>query len=177
MPVTIYRGGETNFLTMEALRAVLQHEQPPALAEALRDMERARMTAEDWRGAMESPYGNNSDTRDPNYRRLSWREFGQERDEMCDQLVAINNEAREVTHDAVETLAEARREIAVALAVPGSNCEEIRRAGTAALGAAYNAMIDVESILIGESSSDEEEEEEEEEVEGVDIHAAGPDHV
>ncbi len=177
MPVTIYRGGETNFLTMEALRAVLQHEQPAALAEVLRDMERARMTAEDWRGAMESPYGNNVHTRDPNYRMLSWREFGQERDEMCERLVNVNAEAREATHDAVETLAEARRDIRVALAVPGSNCEEIRRAGATALGAAYNAMIDAESILIGDPSSDEEEEEEEEEVEGVDIHAAGPDHV
>ncbi len=173
MPVTIYRGGETNFLTMEALRAVLQHEQPPALAEALRDMERARMTAEDWRGAMESPYGNRSDTRDPNYRRLSWREFGQERNETCDFLATVNGEAR-------EALVEARREIAVALDDPGSDCGEIRRARTAALIAAYNAMIDAERTLLDEPSSDEEEPEPEEDTddfEGVDIREDGPDHV
>ncbi len=165
MPVTIFRGGETNFLNMEALRVVLQEEQPAALSEALRDMERARMMAEDWRGAMESPYGNNSDTRDPNYRRLSWREFGQERNEMCDQLATVNAEAG-------EALVEARREIRVALDDPGSDCWEIRRARTAALIAAYNAIFDTERILLDESSSDEEEPEPEEDTddfEGVDI--------
>ncbi len=122
--------------------------------------------AVDYRGAMESPYGNNVHTRDPNSRRLSWREFGQMRNEVCDHLATFNAEAR-------EALVEARREIRVALADPGSNCGEIRRARTAALSAAYNAMIDAERILNGVPSIDEEEEE----VEGVDIHEAGPDHV
>ena len=153
MPVTIFRGGETDaFLTTEALRVVLQEEQPAALSEVLRDMERARMMAEDWRGAMESPYGNHSDTRDPNYRRLSWREVGQERNEACDRLATVNVEA-------TETLAEARGEIRVALDDPGSD----RRA---ALIAAYNAMVDTERTLLNDdeptSLGDEEEDEFEE---------------
>ena len=171
MPVTIFRGGETNFLNMEALRVVLQEEQPAALSEALRDMERARMMAEDWRGAMESPYGNNSDTRDPNYRRLSWREFGQERNEACEFLATVNTAA-------MEALVEARREIRVALDDPGSDCGEIRRARTAALIEAYNAIIDAERILLGESSEEEPEPEEDtDDFEGVDIREDGPDHV
>ena len=40
------------FATVEALRIVLREEQPPAMAEVLRDMERARMTAEDYRGSI-----------------------------------------------------------------------------------------------------------------------------
>ena len=171
MPVTIFRGGETNFLNMEALRVVLQEEQPAALSEALREMERARMMAEDWRGAMESPYGNNPDTRDPNYRRLSWREIGQMRNATCEFLATVNTAAMEV-------LVEARREIRVALDDPGSDCGEIRRARTAALSAAYNAMIDAERTLNGESSEEEPEPEEDtDDFEGVDIREDGPDHV
>ena len=165
MPVTIFRGGETNFLNMEALRVVLQEEQPAALSEALRDMERARMMAEDWRGAMEYPYGNN--------RGRSWREICQMRNGTCDFLITVNAEAR-------EALVEARREIDVALDDPGSDCGEIRRARTAALIAAYNAIFDTERILNGDSSSDEEEPEPEEDTddfEGVDIREDGPDHV
>ena len=164
MPVTIFRGGETDaFLTMEALRVVLQEEQPAALSEALRDMERARMMAEDWRGAMESPYGNNPDTRDPNYRRLSWREFGQMRNEVCDQLATVIAEAREVNAEAREALVEARGEIRVALDDPGSD----RRARTVALTVAYNAMVDAERTLSDDESaslSDEEDADDEEDV-------------
>ncbi len=163
MPVTIFRGGETNFLNMEALRVVLQEEQPAALSEALREMERARMMAEDWRGAMESPYGNRVDTRDPNHRMLSWREIGQERNETCDYLATVNAEAR-------EALVEARGEIRVALDDPGSD----RRA---ALTTAYNAMREAERTLLSDdesmSLSDEEDTDELEEAtddfEGVDI--------
>ena len=163
MPVTIFRGGETDaFLTTEALRVVLQEEQPAALSEVLREMERARMMAEDWRGAMESPYGNRVDTRDPNHRMLSWREIGQERNETCDYLATVNAEAR-------EALVEARGEIRVALDDPGSD----RRA---ALTAAYNAMREAETTLNDDeptSSSDEEDtdelEEDTDDFEGVDI--------
>ena len=71
------------FATVEALRIVLREEQPPAMAEVLHDMERARMTAEDCRGAMVSPYAitrANTTTRsntDPSLRFLSWKEFGE----------------------------------------------------------------------------------------------------
>ena len=73
--------------TMEALRTVLQEAQPPAMAEVLLEVERSRMAAEDWRGKMVSPYGTRHHTRDPRFRHLSWREFGEERNEMCDHLV------------------------------------------------------------------------------------------
>ena len=39
-------------LTTAALRTVLAHEEPQAMTEVLRDLERARMTAEDYRGAI-----------------------------------------------------------------------------------------------------------------------------
>jgi len=42
----------STFATAEALRIVLREEQPAAMAEVLLDMERARMTAEDYRGAI-----------------------------------------------------------------------------------------------------------------------------
>ena len=42
------------FSTMEALRTVLQEEQPHAMAEVLRELEGARMAAEDWRGQWRS---------------------------------------------------------------------------------------------------------------------------
>ena len=40
------------FAAAKALRIVLREEQPAAMAEALLDMERARITAEDYRGAI-----------------------------------------------------------------------------------------------------------------------------
>ena len=44
------------FATVEALRVVLREEQPAAMADVLLDMERARMTAEDYRGALETAH-------------------------------------------------------------------------------------------------------------------------
>ncbi len=150
MPVTPFRGDETSaFLTTEALRVVLQEEQPVAMSELLIEMERARMSREDWRGAMESPYGNNPDTRDPNYRRLSWREFGEHTNQVCDQLATVIAEAR-------QALGEARAYIRHALDDPGSD----RRARTVALTVAYNAMVDAERTLYDDDSaslSDEED--------------------
>ena len=121
------------FTTMQALSVILREEQPHALSEVLREMERARMTAEDWRGKLESPYGNNSNTRDPHYRHLTWREFGEERNEMCDTLSTINDEAQSI-------LEEARMRIRMVWDDPGAD----RRAP---LTAAYNAMCDAEHIL------------------------------
>ena len=129
------------FTTVQALSVVLREEQPHALSEVLREMERARMTAEDWRGALESPYGNHSDTRNPDYRHLTWREFGQERNEMCDHLATINNDAEEI-------LVRARRQIRMGWNDP--NC------GLQPLTAAYNNMCDVEHILRDDSDSDSE---------------------
>ena len=53
-----------SFETMQALRTVLQEEEAHAIEELRRELERARMTAEDLRSAAISPY-----------RLLTWREF------------------------------------------------------------------------------------------------------
>ncbi len=104
------------------------------LAETTLEMERARMSAEDARGAMVSPYCNNYHTTDPRYRHLSWREFGTERNDMCDHLV------HNVTHPAEEILQGARKKIRMVWRDPASSRE-------AALTAAYNAMCDAEKCL------------------------------
>ncbi len=140
---------------------VLQEEQPAAMSELLLEMERARMSREDYRGAMESPYGNNPDTRDPNYRRLSWREFGEIRvthlDQVCDQLATVIAEAR-------HALGEARAYIRHALDDPGSD----RRARTVALTVAYNAMVDAERTLYDDDSASLSDEEDADGEEGAD---------
>ena len=84
MPGAIEQQGHKDSVTtqIEALGTVYQHFQEPEkrslarkLEETAREMERARMTAEDLRGRMVSPYGTNhsSDSRRP---LLSWRGFG-----------------------------------------------------------------------------------------------------
>ena len=87
MPGAILQQDHKDSVTtqIEALGTVYQHFQEQEkqsllrkLEETAREMERARMTAEDWRGKMVSPYGTNHHTRDPRHRLLSWREFGQE---------------------------------------------------------------------------------------------------
>lgn len=128
--------------TMEALRAVLQEEQPRAISEVLRELERARMTAEDWRGAMVSPYDTLHDMLDSRYRRLSWREFGRERNKMCDHLVY------EVMEPAENVLMRARRQIRLCWQDPQADYES-------ALTAAYNAMCDAERHLRDQSDDDE----------------------
>ena len=79
--------------TVAALEVVLQREQAPAMEELRREMERARMTVEDL-GARSvssvSPYGTYHMTTDPRYRRLSWREFAEER------VVYINERTNEL---------------------------------------------------------------------------------
>ncbi len=129
------------FTTVQALSVVLKEEQPHALSEVLREMERARMTAEDWRGAMVSPYGNDSDTRDPHYRNLSWREFGQEKNEMCDHLCNVIDGAEDI-------LSEGRRQIRMAWNDP-------RADSRAPLTAAYNAMCEAEETLRDNDSDSE----------------------
>ena len=62
--------------SMQALRIVLCEEQPHAMEEVLRDLDRARMVAEyfldrDFRGAAFSRYVNNFPTKDPRHRRLT----------------------------------------------------------------------------------------------------------
>ena len=86
------------FATVEALRIVLREEQPPAMAEVLRDMERARMTAEDCRGAMDS-----------------WKEFGKARDRRCNYVTFSD-----FIEPAFEALDQMRRDMYTKLIAPGS---------------------------------------------------------
>ena len=57
----------------------MQREREPAMEELRREMERARMTVEDLCVRSVSPYGTYHMTTDPLYRRISWREFAEER--------------------------------------------------------------------------------------------------
>ena len=84
--------------TVAALELVLQREQAPAMEELRREMERARMTSEDLGARSVSPYGTYHMTTDPLYRRISWREFAEERvvyiDERTDELETAANRLR-----------------------------------------------------------------------------------
>ena len=92
------------------------------------------MSAEDSRSAMASACSSNYHTKDLRYRRICWREFGTERNEMCDHLVYnIKGPAKEI-------LQETREEIRMVWRDPANSRE-------AALTAAYNAMCDAEKHL------------------------------
>ena len=134
------------FATVEALRIVLREEQPPAMAEVLRDMERARMTAEDYRGAVLSPYPAGCNTADGHLRLRTWKEFGKERNQRCDH-VTFN-----VIDPAKELLYDARREIVTALSGRKPNYK-------AAMNAAHDAMREVGRCLEDNSDTSESESE------------------
>jgi len=114
------------------------------LADMTLEMERARMATEDARGAMVSKYGTNHHTKDPRYRRLSWREFAVERNNMCDHLVY------EVLEPAKELIEEARADIRVVMDNHQGDGRQAALAG--ALTASYNALIDVEKVLRDDES-------------------------
>ena len=93
--------------TVRALSAVIHAVVPDVITEmsqalevGVRDVERARMSAEDLRAASLSRF---TDVKDPHYRRLTWRTFGEERREMPDLL------DRQVL-DAADTLRAGRRD-------------------------------------------------------------------
>ena len=134
------------FATVEALRIVLREEQPPAMAEVLCDMERARMTAEDYRGAVLSPYPAGCNTADGHLRLRTWKEFGKERNQRCDH-VTFN-----VIDPAKELLYDARREIVTALSGRKPNYK-------AAMNAAHDAMREVGRCLDDNSDTSESESE------------------
>ena len=78
--------------TIDALSTVIRHELPDELQRCRLDLERARMEAEDLRGAMLSPYGNQFGPSDPRYRSLTWREAFQERDHHVYNLIGPTQE-------------------------------------------------------------------------------------
>ena len=91
--------------TMQALRVVLQEEESRAMEVVRRDLERARMTAEDLRGAAFSPYGTNYTPGlrvrdDPNWRYLTWREFGNDRHEMTQTIIGRMDHAQDLIEEA-----------------------------------------------------------------------------
>jgi hypothetical protein len=134
------------FATVEALRIVLREEQPPAMAEVLCDMERARMTAEDYRGAVLSPYPAGCNTADGHLRLRTWKEFGKERNQRCDHVTFnVINPAKELLYDA-------RREIVTALSGRKPNYK-------AAMNAAHDAMREVGRCLEDNSDTSESESE------------------
>ena len=145
------------FETMDALRVVLQEEQPHAMDEVLRELERARMTAEDSRSAMVSPYPTNTG------RDVSWREFGMERNDMCDHMTFNRIDP------AMETLARARFRVAVIRNGPVTNIHD-------KLTDAYNDLCDAEWLLRDESNRyDEEMESEDEEIQPENLEEIQPD--
>jgi hypothetical protein len=77
-----------SFATVAVLELVLQSERVPAMEELLRELECARMSAEELRTRSVSPYayGTNHRTTDPRYRMLSWRERAEERAAHAEEL-------------------------------------------------------------------------------------------
>ena len=86
----------------------MQHEREPAMElrrelaaarraneELRREMERARMTVEDLRVRSVSPYGTYHMTTDPLYRRISWREFAEERVDYINERTNVLETAAE----------------------------------------------------------------------------------
>ena len=146
---------ESPALQIAALTTVYEKLQDPEMCNLKRkledttlEMERARMEREDLRAASFSPYGTNYTPGvrvrdDPNWRYQTWREFGQERDDMCNHLVY------EVMEPAQDTLLQARRNIRMAWQDPNTDYPT-------ALKRAYNAMCDAERQL-RDSDSDQSE--------------------
>ena len=140
--------------TVRALTAVIQHELPPAMVEmrmelerVRREVERARMVAEDIRTASISPYGL-FQPGDPRYRRQTWREFAEGRVERCEEL-------RDKIDTATDTLRRGRGDMLLLSPEPPLNW------GPAFL-CAHNSMVVArhqlgDSSAIDYSSSDDED--------------------
>ena len=107
-------------------------------------LERARLSTEDARAAMASPYSTCG--LPPHTRTLSWREFGIERNNRCDHVTFnVLEPAKELLHDA-------RHEIVTALSGRKPNYK-------AAMNAAHDAMREVGRCLDDNSDTSESESE------------------
>ena len=141
--------------TIDALSTVIRHELPDELQRCRLDLERARMEAEDLRGAMLLPYGNQFGPSDPRYRSLTWRGAFQERGRRVYNLIGPTQELlgqclRYIrTHGLGAPLIPlARRRQGVPLAmVPHPSMVEPR----VVLTMAYNIMCECERTLNGEA--------------------------
>ena len=116
--------------TWAALKVVMNAEQPHAMEEMQRDLERARMEREDLRTATLSPFG---PTITPPCRMLTWREYGIARNETTEEYLAQIVEATDILRDA-------RRDALVA---------DTGNAHRPALNAARNSSIDALEVLEG----------------------------
>ena len=130
---------------MQALRVVLQEEECRAMEVVRRDLERARMTAEDLRGAAFSPYGTNVHTKDPRHRLLTWREFANDRHEMTSEM----GERMSRAEDLIE---EARADALRAADSTSANRSALR----VALISTNNLLVDAVRALHDEDSENEE---------------------
>ena len=91
---------------------------------------------------MVSPYGNNYHTRDPRFRHISWREFGEERNEMCDHLQF------EVIDPTLPILFDAIENVEIALALPAGLHDR------ASLANAHGALCEASRTLVAEDDDD-----------------------
>ena len=142
------------FATAEALRIVLREEQPAGVAEVLLDMERARMAAEDYRGAALSPYPAGCHTADAHLRLRTWKEVGKERNRRCDH-VTFN-----VIVPATQALDQMCNDLRTKLTAPGSTSQQLYKA----LETAHNDMCQIQSILGEEETSEDDETSDDDEV-------------
>ena len=133
-----------------AFQDVLEYDLPSNLAaeHAQLRAENARLQAkvQQLQAAAVSPYGNHSNPQDPRYRLLTWKEFGEERNEKTSQL-------GESIAEAVDILQSARRDTQRLNGTPTY---------TRPLEEAHNAMCDAEALL-EELDFEEDEEDEEDE--------------
>ena len=149
--------------TCQAMQQILQLHLPGNLAADNRHLraENARLEAHNARlqadvrqlqAAVTSPYGNHFHTQDPRHRLVTWREFGEERDEVALKLVAKIEPAMNILRNALR-----------------DTCTLVRTpAWTSELARVHNAVCDAVQVLAEESDeeqSDEEESDEEEDEE------------
>ena len=133
-----------------AFQDVLKYDLPNNLAAGNAQLraENARLQAkvQQLQAAAVSPYGNHSNPQDPRYRLLTWKEFGEERNEKTSQL-------GESIAEAVDILQSARRDIQRLNGTPTY---------TRPLEEAHNAMCDAEALLEERDFEEDEEDEAEE---------------
>ena len=133
-----------------AFQDVLKYDLPSNLAaeNAQLRAENARLQAkaQQLQAAAVSPYGNHSNPQDPRYRLLTWKEFGEERNEKTSQL-------GESIAEAVDILQSARRDIQRLNGTPTY---------TRPFEEAHNAMCDAEALLEERDFEEDEEDEAEE---------------
>ena len=142
--------------TIDALSTVIRHELPDELQRCRLDLERARMKAEDLRGAMFSPEGQQLGESDPRRHRhpsFSWRELFQERDAICDHhTYNIIGPAQELLDQGLQYIR------THALDSTGTEPLQWMVEPRVVMTMAYNIMCECERTLNGEADETEDDE-------------------